>query len=324
MKLIQYINGILKDCVAATPELVLYGQNITLGSCLGGLCRGLTPPLSGLVINSPNSENTLVGLGFGAMLGGVSSVFFVKQLDFLYLGLDHFVHTYNYVRRLEPKASFTIIPTVVDNGYQGLQSSANNSADFCSMARIEAFNICNRHDADVLIREQLVRPGFRMLCVSARMCGQEAAEWRGLVEPTRDRSIFKYAEGSAATIVCFNFALEHGMAIHRGLAERGLQASLFNVNAAHAVSWAPVIEDVRRTRRLVLLDDTKSANSTSDGFLVEVLDSVRLATKVVLRRDLRGVEWLKPHQDLMKVDADGIVAGLREEVAIGGIAESAV
>ena len=65
----------------------------------------------GIVLNTPNVENTLVGFGFGMMLNGVNSVFFMKQFDFLLLGMDQLVNTYNVIRQNEPKASFTIFPS---------------------------------------------------------------------------------------------------------------------------------------------------------------------------------------------------------------------
>ena len=37
------------------------------------------------------------GVGFGLMLRSVNSVFFMKQFDFLLLGIDHLVNTYNII-----------------------------------------------------------------------------------------------------------------------------------------------------------------------------------------------------------------------------------
>ncbi len=137
MKYVQYINSLLKEHVSNNADLVLYGQNIDAGSCLSGLTRGLSSCNGGLTINTPNSENSLVGVGFGLMLNDVSSVFFMKQMDFLLLGIDQLVNTYNVIRQSKPSASFTIFPVTVDSGYEGPQSSLNNFDDFCSIAGIE-------------------------------------------------------------------------------------------------------------------------------------------------------------------------------------------
>ena len=126
MKYVQYINSLLKEHISNNEHLVLYGQNIDAGSCLSGLTRGLSSFNDGLTINTPNSENSLVGVGYGLMLNDVSSIFFMKQMDFLLLGIDQLVNTYNLIRQTKPSASFTIFPVTVDSGYEGPQSSLNN------------------------------------------------------------------------------------------------------------------------------------------------------------------------------------------------------
>ena len=70
------------------------------------------------------------------MMSGVSGIFFMKQLDFLLLGIDHLVNTYNIIRNVQekyPNGSFTIVPTIVDSGYDGPQSSFNNLNDLISV-----------------------------------------------------------------------------------------------------------------------------------------------------------------------------------------------
>ena len=143
MNYIELVNNLLKEQVSKHERLVIFGQNISAGSCIGGMTRGLSIPKSGRIINSTNSENSLCGFGFGMMINEISSIFFMKQLDFLLLGVDHLVNTFNVIRNHKNNASFTIFPVVMDNGYQGLQSSSNNFADFCSIARIKGYSITN-------------------------------------------------------------------------------------------------------------------------------------------------------------------------------------
>lgn len=83
MKYIEYINQIIKQKVSGQKQVVLLGQNIAAGSCISGFTRGIKPEAPSRIINTPNCENTLCGVGFGAMINGISAVFFMKQLDFL-------------------------------------------------------------------------------------------------------------------------------------------------------------------------------------------------------------------------------------------------
>ena len=65
----------IKECNPRFIVFVVYGQNVNAGSSLSGLTRGLSMQNSSLLINTQNSENSLVGIGFGLMLNGVSSIF---------------------------------------------------------------------------------------------------------------------------------------------------------------------------------------------------------------------------------------------------------
>ena len=98
MKYLNFINEQIRSTIEKNDNLVLFGQNISAGSCLGGLTKNLKVNENSKIINSTNSENSLCGFGFGMMMNNVSSVFFMKQLDFLLLGIDHLVNTYNIIR----------------------------------------------------------------------------------------------------------------------------------------------------------------------------------------------------------------------------------
>ena len=80
MKYVKFVNSVLRNQIQKENNLVLYGQNINAGSCISGLTRGLGDANNGLTINTQNSENTLVGVGFGLMLNSISSIFFTLSL----------------------------------------------------------------------------------------------------------------------------------------------------------------------------------------------------------------------------------------------------
>ena len=79
MKYVEFINSAMKAKISQEEGLVLFGQNISAGSCLSGLTRNLKVGRDGLIINTPNCENTLCGVGFGLMISGTNSIFFMKQ-----------------------------------------------------------------------------------------------------------------------------------------------------------------------------------------------------------------------------------------------------
>lgn len=313
MKYIQHINELIIKKTSATEQLVLFGQNIAAGSCLSGLTKGLKVGEEGLIINTPNSENTLTGLGFGMMLGGTSSIFFMKQLDFLLLGIDPLVDTYNFVRRRKPIASYTIVCIVSDLGYHGLQSSFNNFGDLCSIARIPGFTITNRVDAEEIINTHLIAPGFRIIAVSQRLFGQEILDV-GKSYSNNEKTLFQYTEGEKATIVCFNLSFPYGLELYHRLKEKDIESSLFSVNAVTPIAWDNIIESVKKTKRIVVIDDSKSENLSCDNLIMNILEQCSLDKKIVVKREFLSDDWLFPNLDDLPIRYDDIIAALSSQV----------
>jgi pyruvate/2-oxoglutarate/acetoin dehydrogenase E1 component len=184
----------------------------------------------------------------------------MKQQDFLLLGIDHLVNTFNFVRLRKPRASFSIVTIVVDSGYEGIQSSFNNFDDFCSIARVPGYVVTNKHDADQVIGGHFLRPGFRIIGVSQRLFKTDLLYVENDIITDEKNEIFKYKSGSDITIVCFNFSFPQGLKLHTELAEKGFAASLFSVSATTPIDWSFILSELNHDSKLIILDDSKCVN----------------------------------------------------------------
>lgn len=303
MNYLQYVNASFKSVIDSIDLFVSFGQNIASGSCLSGLTRGLHKDDKHLVINTPNIENTQVGVGFGLMLSGVSSAFFMKQQDFLLLGIDHLVNTYNFVRIREPRASFTIVTIVVDSGYEGIQSSLNNLSDICSIARIPGYAISNKHDADHVIGTQFPSRGFRIIGVSQRLFRTELIVLENDIITDNKNGICQYLFGKDATVVCFNFSFPQGLKLCRELETKGIEASLFSVSAALPVDWSSIMSNLNNTSKLVILDDGKCVNRSCYHLVTTAIQECTLSRVIVFGRECSD-EDLRPNAEEFVVDID--------------------
>lgn len=309
MKYLEHINQLIKTKVSEADNLVIFGQNVSAGSCLSGLTKNLKVKENSLIINTPNCENTLCGIGFGLMLNKVSSIFFMKQQDFLLLGIDPLVNTYNFIRRENPSASFTIVFIIVDQGYQGLQSSLNNIGDFCSIARVPGFTITNKTDAEEILGKHLISPGFRMIGISQRLFNEDIGSIP-LVKFNKDRTIFQYFEGKDATIVCFNLSFSYGFELHQQLKNKNFNASLFSVNTATPISWEEIAQNVKQTKKIVIIDDSKSMNLSCDNLLAHILQECEVKTKIIIKREF-SENWLWPNPDKLDIDPAEVIRQLK-------------
>jgi pyruvate/2-oxoglutarate/acetoin dehydrogenase E1 component len=94
MRIIDKFNQVLLKYIQS--KTILFGQNISTGSRISGMTNFLDHLKKKVeIINTQNSENTLIGFGLGLALNGKKSLYFAKQLDFILLGIDHIVNTLN-------------------------------------------------------------------------------------------------------------------------------------------------------------------------------------------------------------------------------------
>ncbi|HER25518.1 MAG TPA: hypothetical protein ENI69_00250 [Rhodospirillales bacterium] len=296
----------MKDVLARTPNVVSFGQNISTGSCLSGLTRGLPEGDGRLTVNTPNIENTQTGIGFGLMVEGVNGIFCLKQQDFLLLGIDHLVNSWNAIRSRNPQASFTVMAIVVDNGFEGPQSCLNNLPDFCSISRIPGYTISGKTDADRVIGRHLVAPGVRLIAVSQRIFRDEIIVPAGpetVVD--EENEIVRYGNGDDLSVVAMNFALPQALQAMAGAKERGLEASLFTIAAAMPTRWDAIVDHVGKSGRLILLDDVKSLNRPSDRLLLDVAVRQKQARVHAVRRTADD-SWAQPNADHLDINIETV------------------
>lgn len=273
-QIIGQVNQVTENC----DPLLLYGENIDKGSCLSGLARGVKVNSSGQILNVGNCELMHIGMGFGMMMDGGNAVVFMKQLDFLLLGLDQIVNTFNFIRAFPLSrrlGSFTIFPIVCDQGYQGVQSSFNAASDFASIANIPVFCLNGSADASIIIREEFIKTGFRIICTSQRLFGVPALNL-DVKTYSPDHAVFKYLSGSDITLVCYNFTLRDGVRLADYLKDLGIQSDLFHVHFVPNMDYSLISESCNRTGKMVLIDDSKSVTKFGD-MLINELQSAALS-----------------------------------------------
>lgn len=103
-RIISYPDAIretLKQAMAASPEVFLFGEGINDQPALFGVTTDLYKEFGeDRVFDIPLSENALMGVATGAALAGMRPVYFHNRPDFLLLAMDQFVNhatKYNYM-----------------------------------------------------------------------------------------------------------------------------------------------------------------------------------------------------------------------------------
>lgn len=307
---LQAMNQIVSSHVNRMENTLVFGENLDRGSFISGLSKNLAAGPTRVIKNVGNCEYTHCGVGFGLMMSGVNAVLFVKQLDFMLLGMDHFVSTLGVIRATKSQrrlGSFTIVTAVYDQGFQGPQSSFRGINEIASMSGANAFLLQESEDATQIVSQELLNPGFRFIALSQKMSANPVRE-SPVLKFSSDHSVFQFADGTDLSIVCFGFSLTEGRTLLQSVIETGRSASLFSINYVLNPNWRVAIENIARNKRLVIIDDTRSATSLAFRFLTDVLEVDRDIEFTVIRD--RETVSTAVSEELFSIDVHEIVSRL--------------
>jgi pyruvate/2-oxoglutarate/acetoin dehydrogenase E1 component len=317
---VTYITQIIGQVNAVTARcgpIFMFGENIDTGSRLSGLARGLTVNPAGRIQNVGNCELTHAGIGLGMMLDGGQAALFAKQLDFMLLGVDQFVNTFNVIRASRPRSawgSFTIFVIVCDQGYQGPQSSFNGAGDFASMANVPVFCLNGAADASQVIANHFAAPGFRIMCLSQRLFGAGALNLP-IEASGPGEAVFRYRSGDDATMVSFNFSLRDAIDMDTKLRGAGVASDVFHVNFIPGMDTTMLIDSCRRTGKLILVDDSKTVTKFGDALVTELLErGVAVDVLPLVRRGCADLDY-GAMDDRFRPDTDRALAFARRGAA---------
>ena len=317
-QIVEEVNSVTEHC----GPVLLFGENIDTGSKLSGLARGLKVNPEGRILNVGNCELTHIGVGLGMMIDGGNAAVFMKQLDFLLLGLDQLVNTFNFIRSTRPRnqlGSFTVFLIICDQGYQGPQSSLNAAGDVASLGNVDIYCLNTAEEARSIVGAQFVSPGFRVICTSQRLFGTPALDIP-IEMKAMDNSLFRYRSGDDVTIACYNFSLREGLRVAEQLSTLDIKSDVFHVNFVPEIGLEPLIESCSRTGALVLLDDSKTVTKFGDGLVTELhARDVKPAVLSLSRRGGQGVDY-GVSEDQFVVDARSVLdflEGIRFQVVAG-------
>jgi pyruvate/2-oxoglutarate/acetoin dehydrogenase E1 component len=253
MRIIDAFNEILSKYIR--PKSILYGQNITKGSRIAGMTNFLNNFKTAEVVNTQNSENTLIGFGLGLALSGKKSIYFVKQLDFILLGLDHIVNTLNSLVLEKVKGSFSIITYIVDSGYEGPQSRLHNLQEISNISRANCIYLIFPDDIKYNLK-YINKKIFNIFCLSQKHSRLDVSP--KCLKNFDNGRIFKYSSGKKATLVSVGFSSYY---VYEKIIKNNINDyDFFVISNLQSKNFNMIIESAKKTKKILLFDDSRSSS----------------------------------------------------------------
>lgn len=275
------INEALRLEMARDPRVLVTGEDVSGGATIPGFERadawgGVFGVTRGLVaefgrdrvIDTPISESAFIGAAIGAAAAGYRTVTELQFLDFMGVCLDQIVNQaakLHYARGSSSAGVPIVIRAMVGAGSRagGTQSQSHYS----SVAHFPGLKVvapATPADAKGLMIAAIRDQDPVLFCENKALY-----ETRGPVpdgdEPVPIGLARVAREGGDVTIVTIARMLAVAEQAAAELAGRGVEAEIVDVRTVAPLDLATILESVRRTGRLVVVDeDTPRCSVASD------------------------------------------------------------
>jgi 2-oxoisovalerate dehydrogenase E1 component beta subunit len=259
MNMVQAINDALRIAMRADQRVVVLGEDV---GKVGGVFRvtaGLQDEFGEeRVIDTPLSENGIVGSAVGMALYGVLPVVEIQFADFIWPAYDQIVNElakYRYRSGGEYSAKI-VIRTPVGGGIRGGHyHSQHPEAAFIQVPGLKVVIPANPYDAKGLLLASIRDPDPVIFLEPKRIyrAAKGDVPEGDYVVPLESASVVR--SGRHVTVLAYGAMLYEAIDAANKAAEKGVEAEVIDLRTLWPLDVNTVIDSVKRTGRLVIVHE---------------------------------------------------------------------
>ncbi|MCB0696082.1 MAG: pyruvate dehydrogenase complex E1 component subunit beta [Chitinophagaceae bacterium] len=224
------------------------------------------------VIDTPIAELGFASIGVGAAMNGVRPVVEFMTWNFAVLALDQILNHAAKMRSMS-RGQFGC-PIVfrgpnASAGQLGAQHSQAFESWYANIPGIKVISVSNPYDAKGLLKSAIRDENPVVFMESEVMYGDEGEvpEEEYLI-PIGKADIKR--SGTDVTIVSFNKMMKVALGAAEELAKEGIDAEVIDLRTIRPLDWATIIESVKKTNRLVIVEEQWPFGSVSSEIAYRV------------------------------------------------------
>ena len=284
-RFIPAINEALVEEMERDPKVILFGEDVEIsmfGDTLG-LHERFGPDR---VRNTPICEATLTGMAVGAAAAGYRVVLHMMFSNFIYTGFDAIANQMSKIRLMT--GGQISLPITVIAGYGGGRSTAAQHSDtpYPLLMNLGGINVAvpsTPADAKGLMKTSIrgnnptffLEPGGR---------GAERGEvpYGEHLVPLGKAAIRE--EGSDLTLVSQGSMMKPTLTAAKALRAEGVDVEVIDCRTLVPLDTDTIYSSVRKTGRLVLVDEARDRCSAASQIAAHVADECFDALKAPIKR----------------------------------------
>jgi pyruvate dehydrogenase E1 component beta subunit len=266
----------IRDALQRDPRVFLMGEDVGRYGGAYAVSKGLLAEFGPERIrDTPLSESTFVGAGIGAALGGSRPIVEVMTVNFSLLALDQIVNNAATIRHMSGgQFSVPLVIRMATGAGRQLAAQHAHSLEgwFAHVPGLRIVTPATLEDARGMLWTALEDPDPVLIFEHQTLYNMEGelADDAGPVDI--DRAIVRRS-GRDVTVVTYGGTLFKSLTAADTLAADGIDVEVIDLRTLRPLDMETVLTSVRKTRRIVVVDEGWRSGSLSAEILTRVAES---------------------------------------------------
>jgi pyruvate/2-oxoglutarate/acetoin dehydrogenase E1 component len=266
----------IRDAFQRDPRVFLMGEDVGRYGGAYAVSKGLLAEFGPeRVRDTPLSESTFVGAGIGAALGGARPIVEVMTVNFSLLALDQIVNNAATIRHMSGgQLSVPLVIRMATGAGRQLAAQHAHSLEgwFAHVPGLRIVTPATLEDARGMLWTALENPDPVLIFEHQTLYNMEG-ELSGDAGPVDiDRAVVRRS-GRDVTLVTYGGTLFKTLSAADTLAADGIAAEVIDLRTLRPLDMKTVFASVRRTRRVVVVDEGWRSGSLSAEILARIAES---------------------------------------------------
>ena len=272
----EAVREAIRDALRRDPRVFLMGEDVGRYGGSYAVSKGLLAEFGPQRIrDTPLSESTFVGAGIGAALGGLRPIVEMMTVNFSLLALDQIVNNAATIRHMSGgQFSVPLVIRMATGAGRQLAAQHAHSLEgwFAHVPGLRIVTPATLEDARGMLWTALEDPDPVLIFEHQTLYNMEGelAEDAGPVDI--DRAVVR-RPGGDVTLVTYGGTLFKSLTAAETLAREGIDVEVIDLRTLRPLDMNTVLASVRKTRRIIVVDEGWRSGSLAAEILARVAES---------------------------------------------------
>jgi pyruvate dehydrogenase E1 component beta subunit len=251
-------NEAVRQAMEDDPDVFVAGEDVGAFGGVFGTFAGLQDTFGpNRVVDTPISEQAIIGLGVGASVSGLRPIVDLMFMDFMCVALDQIV---NQAAKLKYMfgGTATLPLTITMTGGAGLSAAAQHSqsleAILCHIPGLKVVYPSNPYDMKGLLRSCIREDNPTVMVKHKRLLGMSGAVPEERYEiPLGQAHVAR--EGTDVTVVAYGRMANEALSAAERLAGEGISCEVVDPRTLQPLDVETIAASARKTNRVVVVHE---------------------------------------------------------------------